>query len=62
MLYLSKCCMHSVRKVDDAVKAAEQIGYPVMVRAAYALGGLGSGLCDDKKALTETVRQVRVRK
>ncbi|GHV84851.1 carbamoyl-phosphate synthase (glutamine-hydrolyzing) [Spirochaetia bacterium] len=31
--------------VEEAVKAAEQIGYPVMVRAAYALGGMGSGVC-----------------
>ncbi|MDR0402536.1 MAG: carbamoyl phosphate synthase large subunit, partial [Treponema sp.] len=31
--------------VDGAAAAAEQIGYPVMIRAAYALGGMGSGLC-----------------
>jgi carbamoyl-phosphate synthase large subunit len=31
--------------VEHAVKIAQEIGYPVMVRAAYALGGLGSGLC-----------------
>ena len=30
---------------DEAAKAAEQIGYPVMVRVAYALGGAGSGIC-----------------
>lgn len=35
----SACC----DSVSDAVTAAEQIGYPVLVRAAYALGGLGSG-------------------
>lgn len=35
----SACC----DSVSDAVAAAEQIGYPVLVRAAYALGGLGSG-------------------
>ena len=34
-----------------ALKAAERVGYPVMVRAAYALGGSGSGLCVDAKAL-----------
>jgi carbamoylphosphate synthase large subunit len=28
-------------------------GYPVMVRAAYALGGLGSGICDDEAQVTE---------
>jgi carbamoyl-phosphate synthase large subunit len=31
--------------VEDAVRVAEQLGYPVMLRAAYALGGLGSGAC-----------------
>jgi carbamoyl-phosphate synthase large subunit len=31
--------------VEDAVRAAAQVGYPVMLRAAYALGGLGSGAC-----------------
>ena len=35
----SACC----DSVSDAVSAADQIGYPVLVRAAYALGGLGSG-------------------
>uniref|UniRef100_A0A8C6P7L3 Carbamoyl-phosphate synthase 1 n=1 Tax=Nothobranchius furzeri TaxID=105023 RepID=A0A8C6P7L3_NOTFU len=35
----------AVESVSDALKAAEQIGYPVMLRSAYALGGLGSGLC-----------------
>ena len=37
--------------VDEAVKAAQDIGYPVMVRAAYALGGSGSGSCADEKEL-----------
>uniref|UniRef100_A0A4W3J2K6 Carbamoyl phosphate synthase arginine-specific large chain n=1 Tax=Callorhinchus milii TaxID=7868 RepID=A0A4W3J2K6_CALMI len=37
----------------DAFVAAEKIGYPVMVRSAYALGGLGSGLCDNKEKLQE---------
>jgi Carbamoyl-phosphate synthase L chain, ATP binding domain len=30
-------------------------GYPVMVRAAYALGGLGSGICDDEAQVTEPI-------
>ena len=42
------------------MKAADQIGYPVMVRAAYALGGLGSGLCDTKEDLKKTVNHVRL--
>ncbi|TTA11849.1 Protein PYR1-3 [Bagarius yarrelli] len=47
----------AVKTVADALKAAEEIGYPVMVRSAYALGGLGSGLCSDKHKLEETARR-----
>uniref|UniRef100_A0A4W4GPP6 Carbamoyl-phosphate synthase [ammonia], mitochondrial n=1 Tax=Electrophorus electricus TaxID=8005 RepID=A0A4W4GPP6_ELEEL len=43
----------AVESVADALKAAEGIGYPVMVRSAYALGGLGSGLCADGRKLEE---------
>lgn len=39
--------------VEEAVAAAERIGYPVMCRAAYALGGLGSGFCDNEEELRE---------
>ena len=41
----------AVETVDDAVEAAETLGYPVIVRAAYALGGLGSGFCDNESQL-----------
>ena len=41
------------------MKAAEKIGYPVMLRSAYALGGLGSGLCANKEKLEETAHKVR---
>ena len=37
--------------VDEAVAAAGAIGYPVIVRAAYALGGLGSGFAQDEQQL-----------
>ena len=37
--------------VEEAVRIGEEIGYPVMVRIAYALGGLGSGFCADVTAL-----------
>ncbi|XP_072541100.1 carbamoyl-phosphate synthase [ammonia], mitochondrial [Salminus brasiliensis] len=47
----------AVESVADALKAAEEIGYPVMLRSAYALGGLGSGLCADKQKLEETARK-----
>lgn len=38
--------------ISEAVAAAADLGYPVIVRAAFALGGLGSGFCDDEKQLT----------
>lgn len=41
----------AVGTVEDAVKAASDLGYPVIVRAAYALGGLGSGFCDNEQEL-----------
>ena len=40
---------HAVECMDDALKAAREIGYPVMVRSAYALGGLGSGICTNEE-------------
>ncbi|NXN79899.1 CPSM synthase, partial [Bombycilla garrulus] len=43
----------AVESVEDALKAAEKICYPVMIRSAYALGGLGSGLCPDKETLLD---------
>lgn len=48
-------------QVSDALKAAEEIGYPVMLRSAYALGGLGSGLCANKEKLEETAHKVRAK-
>ena len=44
---------HAVENMDDALKAAREIGFPIMIRSAYALGGLGSGICPDEKAFTE---------
>jgi carbamoyl-phosphate synthase large subunit len=38
----------TVATVGEAVEAAEEIGYPVMLRIAYALGGLGSGICTSR--------------
>ena len=35
---------HAVENMDDALKAAREIGFPIMIRSAYALGGLGSGI------------------
>ena len=41
----------AVTHVDEALEAARQIGYPIIVRAAYTLGGQGSGFCSDKTEL-----------
>lgn len=47
----------AVTSWDDARKVADAIGYPVMVRAAFALGGLGSGMCADEKQLEDRVKK-----
>ena len=47
----------AVENIDNAVKAAEELGYPVIVRAAYALGGLGSGFCDNEEQLRSLVEK-----
>ncbi len=39
--------------MDSAIAAARKIGYPIMIRSAYALGGLGSGVCPDEKTFRE---------
>ena len=41
----------AVTTIDDARRAAQELGYPVIIRAAYALGGLGSGFCDNEEQL-----------
>ena len=41
----------AVSNIADARKAAAELGYPVIIRAAYALGGLGSGFCDNEAEL-----------
>ena len=47
----------AVESIEDAVKAADELGYPVIVRAAYALGGLGSGFCDNEEQLRALVEK-----
>lgn len=42
---------HAVENIEDAVASASELGYPVIIRAAYALGGLGSGFCDNEEEL-----------
>ena len=43
----------AVESMEDALAAAHRIGFPVMVRSAYALGGLGSGICKDEATFKE---------
>ena len=43
----------AVENMQDALAAARKIGYPVMIRSAYALGGLGSGICPDEEKFIE---------
>ena len=47
----------AVENAIDARRAAAELGYPVIVRAAYALGGLGSGFCDNEKELDVLVEK-----
>ena len=44
---------HACETMDEAVETARRIGYPIMIRSAYALGGLGSGVCPDEKTFKE---------
>ena len=43
----------AVESMEAALEAARRIGYPVMIRSAYALGGLGSGICPNEEAFIE---------
>ena len=43
----------AVEDIENARRAAKELGYPVIIRAAYALGGLGSGFCDNEEELNK---------
>ncbi|XP_030768369.1 CAD protein-like [Sitophilus oryzae] len=47
----------AVGSVEEALKAADQLGYPVMARAAFSLGGLGSGFANNKDELKALAAQ-----
>ncbi|MCI6894778.1 MAG: carbamoyl-phosphate synthase (glutamine-hydrolyzing) large subunit [Bacteroidales bacterium] len=47
----------AVEDMEGAIKAASELSYPVIVRAAYALGGLGSGFCDNQEELEALVEK-----
>ena len=45
---------HAAMTIDEARESAAEVGYPVILRAAFALGGLGSGFCDNEDELVAT--------
>jgi carbamoylphosphate synthase large subunit len=45
--------LHSATTIDESVAVAYKIGFPILVRAAFALGGLGSGFADNEEQLRE---------
>lgn len=47
---------HACENMEEAVAAARNIGYPIMIRSAYALGGLGSGVCKTEEEFKEIGR------
>ncbi|KAJ1677134.1 Carbamoyl-phosphate synthase, partial [Spiromyces aspiralis] len=53
-----KCAKsHSATNIQEAVEAANEIGYPLIIRAAYALGGLGSGFASNEEELVQLCRK-----
>lgn len=46
-------CSRAVENMADALQAARELSFPVMIRSAYALGGLGSGICPDEQTFRE---------
>lgn len=47
----------TIHTIEEAIQAAEEIGFPLMVRIAYALGGLGSGIVNNKEELIEKTKR-----
>ena len=48
---------HATENIEQARTAAQELGYPVILRAAYALGGLGSGFCDNESQLFDVAEK-----
>jgi len=59
MLDIGEKCAKSASAttIDEAVEAAKEVGYPLIVRAAYALGGLGSGFCSNETELVSLCKK-----
>ena len=49
---------HACENMEEAVAAARNIGYPIMIRSAYALGGLGSGVCKTEEEFKEIADKI----
>jgi carbamoyl-phosphate synthase large subunit len=47
----------AVTSVEDAITASEKLGFPIIIRAAYTLGGQGSGFCSDTEELIQMARK-----
>ncbi|WP_276866108.1 carbamoyl-phosphate synthase (glutamine-hydrolyzing) large subunit [Bacteroides heparinolyticus] len=56
-IYVKTIKSEAVENAADARRAAAELGYPVIIRAAYALGGLGSGFCDNEEELNVLVEK-----
>lgn len=52
-IYVKTIKSEACATIEQARRAAENLGYPVILRAAYALGGLGSGFCDNEEELNK---------
>lgn len=50
----------AVTSVEEAIEAARELGYPILVRAAYALGGLGSGFAHNERELKNLVSKALI--
>ena len=55
---MGKACLkvptsHACETMEEALATARRIGYPIMIRSAYALGGLGSGVCPDEETFSK---------
>jgi carbamoyl-phosphate synthase (ammonia) len=48
---------YTAESVEEAVHHAKKVGYPLMIRSAFALGGLGSGICTDENHLVEMAKK-----
>jgi carbamoyl-phosphate synthase (ammonia) len=48
---------YTAKTIEEAVEASKKTGFPLMIRSAFALGGLGSGICEDEEHLRENAKK-----